>query len=184
MDNNIINSVYESLKESTPGVVEAAAEYNAIEDKIKSNRYSRDTLNNEIYPKRDMLRESLETKTSDALKKARGLVEQYRQDAADRETLNPAELTDDIKLLQSGISLNTKDIKGMLKRNTNNRTMSQIILRYAADHNIDTGGVIYVGGEAEAETAKHLDEIISIYGKWINQPNAQETLDEIFNSVK
>jgi hypothetical protein len=36
----------------------------------------------------------------------------------------------------------------MLKRNSENRTMTQLILRFADEHGIETGGTYYVGNTA------------------------------------
>lgn len=62
-------------------------------------------MKDDIYPKRDALRRKIETASEGAIQEARNLVAQYRADAAELNNLDPAELTDDVKLLQSGITL-------------------------------------------------------------------------------
>ena len=181
MDKNIVETIYNTLEARTDEISKVVAERDAMEEKINSGRYSPQVLKDEMYPKRDELRRRVRSLCEGSLQEARNLVEQYRQDAAELNNLNPADLTDDVKLLQSGITLLPRDIQGMLQRNKGNRTMSQIILRYAKEHDIDTGGTYYVGGQEEKETADGLDAIIHYYKNWIDKPNAIKMLNTFFH---
>lgn len=180
MDNNIVQTVYDSLEAATTEIDKTRSEYAAIEKKIKEGRYSNQTLQKEIYPKRDALRGKIRTDSARAIDSARELVNQYRQDAAKLDNLNPADITDDIKLLQAGIPLLERDVLAILERNQGNRTMTQLALRYAKEHGIDTK-TYYIGGQAEAETANNLDGILSYYAKWIDKDNAHDMLRRFFN---
>lgn len=179
MDTNIVDSVYNALDSSTDELQESIQAMNTLEEKIKSGRYTDKVLKEEIYPKRDALRAKIRDDSARAISNARGLIEQYRADAEKLNNLNPAELTDDIKLLQDGIELRQSDIEGMLERNKENRTMTQIILRYAERHKIETG-VVYTGGQKEKETARNLESILYYYKKWIAEPNAKDMLRQFF----
>ena len=152
-----------------------------LETKIKENRYSRQALEKEIYPQRDALRAEIRTKSEGAIKEAKGLIEKYRQDAEALNDLDPAEITDDIKLLQAGIPLLPRDIQAILKRNSSNRTMTQLALRYAEEHKIDTHGTFYIGGQQEKETADTLDGMLYYVEKYIDKPDAQTMIDKFFN---
>jgi len=68
----------------------------------------------------------------------------------------------------------------MLKRNATNRTMVQIIMRYANEHNIDTGSVYYIAGQEERQTAQNLETILFYYKNWIDKPEAKKMLDKFF----
>lgn len=179
MDNNIVQSVYDSLDASTAQIATKLEEFNRLGEEAKSGRYSQQGLH-EIYEKQDTLRGEIQNDSKTAINTAKSLVAQYRADSAERNNLNPAELTDDVKLLQSGIILRKNDIQGMLKRNASNRTMTQIILRYAEEHGIDTG-VVYNSGDEEEATAKNLEGILYYYGRWIDKPNAKSMLNRFFN---
>ena len=181
MDNNIVSTVFDTLDSRTEEIGKVMAERDALEEKIKANRYTPQVLKNEIYPKRDELRRKITSMCNTALKEAQSHIDQYRQDAAELNNLDPAELTDDVKLLQSGITLLPRDVQGMLKRNSGNRTMTQVILRYAQEHNIDTGGTYYIGGQAEEENARNLEGILYYYKNWIDKPNGREMLRKFFN---
>ena len=68
----------------------------------------------------------------------------------------------------------------MLERNRENRTMLQMILRYAEKNGIDAGGAKHVGGEAELESAKRLEGLADIYRKWLTTNDAKIMLAKIF----
>ncbi len=59
--------------------------------------------------------------------------------------------------------------------------MTQIVLRYAQEHNIDTGGTYYIGGKAEEDTARNLEAAVSYYRKWIDKAQAKHMLYKFFN---
>ena len=181
MTQNIVKDVYTTLQKRAEEIGKAVAERDRLEEKIKSGRYSSQTLNAEVYPKRDALRQEIRSSSDNAIKEAKALIEQYRKDADALNDLDPAQITDDIKLLQPGIVLTSRDVKAIIERNKTNRTMTQIALRYAKQNNIDVGGTIYVGGEAERETADTLDGLLYYVAKYIDKPEAKEMIDKFFN---
>ena len=61
MDNNIVQTVYSTLETRTDEISKVIAERDALEEKIKSGRYSPQTLKDEIYPKRDALKSKVKT---------------------------------------------------------------------------------------------------------------------------
>lgn len=127
------------------------------------------------------MNQQIKAQSEKAIQAAKALVAKYRADAEKRNNLDPAELTDDVKLFQTGIPLLPRDIQAILERNSGNRTMTQLALRYAKEHGIETGGTNYTGGEAERQTANALDEIIRYYSRWIDKRNAKDVLRRFFN---
>lgn len=180
MDNNIIETVYNHLDAKTDDIIGMGVQCKEIDKKINSGRYTQKTIDSELKPKLDELRRNQRKACDAALNEARELVEQYRFDAAEQDKLNPAELTDDVKLLQSGIYLKPRDIEGMLRRNEGNKTMTQIILRYAEENKIDTGNVHYRGAVEYEDTARGLEQIIYYYGRWIDKANSKQMLRKFF----
>ena len=180
MDNNIVQTVFDSLEADTTEINKTKAEHAALEAKIKEGRYSNQTLQKEIYPKRDALKRKIADDSARAIEKAKGLVAQYREDAERLNDLDPSAITDDIKLLTAGVPLLPRDINAILERNKDNRTMTQLALRYAKEHNIDMKGTFYVGGEAEKQNANNLDTLIYYYSRWIDKENAHEMLRKFF----
>ena len=180
MDNNIVQTVFDTLEARTAEIAATRAEYDKMEEKAKSGRYSPQALTQDIYPKRDALRAKIQDDSAKAIREAGALVAQYRADAAELDCLDPAQITDDIKLLQSGITLRPRDIEAILKRNSENRTMTQIVLRYAQDHKIDVKAY-YSGGDEEEKTARGLENVLYYYKNWIDKPNAMDMLHKFFN---
>ena len=178
---DINDAVYNTLDTFTDEIQESTKELDALEAEIKSNKYTQQALKDEIFPKRDAIRKKIDGTAEKALSTANALIKQYRDEAAEANYLDPSKLTDDVRLLQPGITLTAGDIQGMLKRNEGNRTMLQVILRYAEEHKIDTGNVVYCGGEAEEKTAQELETILYYYKKWIREKNAKSMLNEFFH---
>lgn len=182
MDNNIFQTVFDSLEADIAALDKDKAEYADLEAKIKEGRYSNQTLTKDVYPKLYEMKRKIESGCTNAIQKARGLVAQYREDADRLNDLNPSDITDDIKLLQAGIPLLPRDINAILERNKDNRTMTQLALRYAEEHGIKVDAY-YIGGQAEKENADSLDQLISYYAKWIDKENAHEILRKYFDCV-
>ena len=178
--DNIVQNVYDALKADTEDIGKIVVRRDELEDAIKSGKYTPQALRDEIYPERDNLRGQVAGKREAAINKAKALVQQYRKDSEKLNDLNPADITDDIKLLQSGVTLRERDIVSILDRNAGNRTMLQLAMRYAEDHGIDMHGRYYIGGQQEQRTADNLDTLIDYYSRWIDKRNAVEMLDKFF----
>lgn len=178
---NIAGAVKASLEKSMNEIQTTTAEIASLEDKRKSGRYSRETLRDEIIPAISAAKSRLEAQKRAASADAKAIIDAFRQKVDDDNQLNPAEITDDIKLLQSGLPLYECDLKAMLSRNANNKTMSQLILRYAEEREMYNVGR-YIGGTAERQLADSLDGITdSFVNQWIDsQEDAAEMLGSYF----
>ena len=182
--DKITQAVYDTLATKAEEIRQDIEAREAVDALISSGRYNAKYVESDLRPKRDSLRMKINSASESAIQEAQNLINQYRKEAADRNRLDPAELTDDVKLLQPGIKLEPRDIQGMLERNGTNRTMTQIILRYAKENGIDTGGMWYVGGQQEEETARALEGTLSYYRKWIATPDAKKMLDKFFGIIE
>ncbi len=177
---DIVNEVYTTLQNGTQEISEDLTALEQVESDIKSNRYSHRAITDELLPKREELQMRINSRADRALSDARKLVTEYEQTIADRETLNPDELTDDVKLFAPGINLTSRDIEGIMRRNSKNPTMLQIAQRYAQANNIPLS-VGYAPDNREKESAQNLKDIISIYGNWIKKPGNRIMLDQFFD---
>lgn len=181
--DKITQAVYDTLATRTEEIGKDIEEREVTDALISSGRYNAKYVESDLRPKRDNLRMKINYAADSAIQEAQNLINQYRKEAADRNRLDPAELTDDVKLLQPGIKLLPRDIEGMLERNSTNRTMTQIILRYAKENGIEMGGTWYIGGQQEEETAKALEGTLSYYRRWITTPDAKKMLDKFFGII-
>lgn len=175
----ISQQVYDILDADTAGLDELKNELASVENDIRSGRFNIEALNKELYPKKDALNRQLKDESDRAIEHAKKRVDEYRKAAEKENVLDASKITDDIKLLQPGITLLERDIEGILNRNKNNRTMVQIVMRYAKEHDIPVKPA-YQGFLQEENTARQLDTVISYYAKWIDKPNAKEMLDKFF----
>ena len=181
MDNNIEQSVYNYLTENITEINNSSDKHNLdyTESEIKAGTYSDKALQSEIYPYRDKLRQAVRSRYDAMMDSARKMVAEYRSSAERLNDLNPDDINDDIKLLQTGITLLPRDIEALLRRNSSNRTMSQLILRYAKEHGIETNSM-YTGTHDEMQRAKNLESTLHYYEKWVDKPNALDILNRFF----
>lgn len=179
--SEFVQEVYEYLSKKTDEINKLLRTSEAIEEKIRSGRYSDAVVRQELKPQRDDLKAEIRQKSEKAIRDAREKVNEYRQKIQAENTLNPKDLTDDIKLLRAGITLNADDLRAMLDRNSENKTMVQVVLRYAKEHNIDLG-LTYTGGDEERKTADQLESVLDYYAGWIGTPQASKTLDRFFGA--
>ena len=179
---NIIETVYDALKESTKEVQKVVEEKAQLEEKVKAGRYSAETVQNEIKPRIDDLKRKTKSLSEQAIADAAALVSKYRDEIEERYWLDPDELNDDIKLLQAGIPLSVRDVQAILRRNENNRTMTTLALRYAEQHDLKIEHSYTFERELKAarETADALDQVLIYYPNWIGTDHAFTMLDKFF----
>lgn len=175
----IENDVYSLLKERTEQAAAVSTNLSAVNAEIKSGRYTSEALK-EYYDKQSDLRGKLNSIVEGADRDARQLVAAYQDKLRDEDCLDPKELTDDVKLLSSGLPLLPRDLKMILERNKGNRTMLQLTLRYAKQHDIDLG-TYYTGNEQKIKDANNLLTTIGLYtSHWMKENNAATMLDRFF----
>lgn len=181
--DNILNTVYDELKEATTEIQKVVTEKNDLEDRVKSNRYSAETVKREFEPRIDDLKQKIRSMKEKTFADAKALVSSYRAEMDERNNLDASELTDDIRLLQSGIPLTERDVEHILRRAENNRTMSIVALRYAEQHGLKIQHRPYtfeLEQQAARDTANALDEIIAYFPRWIDTNRAFIMLDQFF----
>ena len=176
---NIYQSVYDTLSEGTESLKGRKASVKELNEKIDSGRYSSTALQAEIYPKRDELKRSIRGDADKILDNARNMIAEHEEELRKLDVLNPSDITDDVKLFNSGIVLNANDIKGILERNKTNRTMTQIALRYAEQHNIKVD-VYYNKSANVIRELDGLKDAVNRYSRWIDKENATEILNKFF----
>lgn len=179
---NIIETVYDALKESTKEVQKVVEEKAQLEEKVKAGRYSAETVQNEIKPRIDDLKRKTKSLSEQAIADAAALVSKYRDEIEERYCLDPGELNDDIKLLQAGIPLSVRDVQAILRRNENNRTMTTLALRFAEQHDLKIEHSYTFERELKAarDTADALDQVLTYYPNWIGTDRAFTMLDKFF----
>lgn len=94
MDTHILTTVCDTLEAHTEQIALIIADRNAIDEKIKSGRYSAETVQKELHPKRNALEQQIKVESDRAIQAAQALVNKYRADAEALDELNPADITE------------------------------------------------------------------------------------------
>jgi len=181
MTENIMLDIVKDLEARTTDLAPTVADVAKLEADLKSNRYSAQAIKEEITPKLNAAREKIRAAKNEANKAVAAMVNTYITDLQRMDALDPAELTDDFKLLNGGVTLTAHDIKFMLERNAKNRTMSQAILRYAKEHDITLPGVTYIDHDKEIRDAQTIPGTVALYvDHWMHTADAMNILKKMF----
>ena len=179
---NITEQVYTALSESTEAIAKDVAKYTKLQDESKSGKLTEKGIKEDLWPAMNDLRIKIRNDSEAAIRNAENMVAEYRKNAARLNDLDPRRLTDDVRLLQAGVTLLPKDLEAILERNKDNRTMVRIVEMYAKQNKIDLRGILgkYAPSNEEEKTAASLEAILHYYSHWINKGNARQMLDKFF----
>lgn len=142
-----------------------------IEDKIKSNRYSPKIVQDELKPELTSIRRKREAMREDGVSAVRTRANEYIAELRKADQLNPDNLTDDIKLLQSGIALSVDDLEMLFDRNAGNSTMQKLITDFAKQHDRDIQRYYRPANADIISGVKSIPEVMRIVLKWHNKPD-------------
>lgn len=170
---------YEEINGITVGAMKTIqnliAQLNEVEAQISSGIYSAEHIRRELFTKKDVLKGKIRDTREKAEKAAKEVCDEYVQELRDQEELDPALLTDDVRLLQAGVKLNERDAKAMLRRNAGNQTMTQLILRYCKENDIETG-VYYYGNKPIIDVVGAVPTAVKTSLRWSDQENVYDRL--------
>ena len=159
-----------------------AQEYEKLKKERDSGNYTAQYINSELVPEMGKKREELRKLQEEVKKEVRTITEDMKKSISDKERLNPEELTEDVKLLQGGLSLKERDIEGILERNSDNRTMIQLALRYAEEHGLKVN-TLYVSGTEEVRQCDSIALAIDTVVKWYDTESAYRRIyDTVFSN--
>lgn len=167
--------VTESVTESIEKISQKRKLLENLEDEKRSGKLSREYVMKTIDPEISGLKKAIEEMKVEGKKDIESLCEEYTGELIDEDSLHGEDLTDDAKLLNSGITLTKRDLESMLKRNSGNRTMTQVITRYAKEKDIDLG-VYYVGNNETLALVKAVPYTTEIVLKWEGRNGMYEKL--------
>lgn len=146
-----------------------------LEGEKRSGKLSQEYITKTIDPEIRSLKREIEDLKEAGKKTVEKYCEEYRAELIDEDSLHGADLTDDARLLSSGITLKKRDLDSMLNRNSENRTMVQLILRYAKENGIDLGRM-YVGNDETLALVSAVPYTTEIVLKWEGRNGMYEKL--------
>ena len=161
------DGVVDEVQATRDRIRDARAQIRKLEEKNKSGSYSFQKIAENKEEIRSLERD-IESMRSSGKTKIETLCNEYAAELQAEDALKGSEMTPDANLLTSGLSLTKDDLSSMLDRNQGNRTMLQLVLRYAKDHEIDMG-LSYVGNGEAIETLKAIPYTADVVMKWSEQ---------------
>lgn len=146
------NEVYNCMMNGHKSVLEKRSEIAEIDEKLQSGLYVVSVMERLKAAKPEKEKEIDEIKKQ-TIKAAGDIVDKYIEECQAADAINPDDITDDVKILNLPTTASRNDLISILKRNENNSTMQQLVLRYAEEHGIDLDGLQYTGHSDEIEGA-------------------------------
>ena len=172
-NHDFYEEIAKSVRSSAKKMRDLTERMDKLREQKDSGDYSKDYIAKNINPELFSEKRVLDELKVAGMKEIQALCDSYTSELQDEDTLKGSELTDDARLLSSGIKLNKNDLDAMLRRNEGNRTMTQLILRHAEANKIDLGR-IYTGNNPTIATIKSVPYISGIALKWYNNPDMVE----------
>lgn len=161
-NSEFYKNLTDTVKAGLEDIKGARAELKRAEQAISSGVYSAEYVTDTLRPQVAELRKRIEKTVIDTEKKAGAVIKEHAGEVRAGDMLNPAALTDDVKLLAPGIILKERDLVGMLERNEGNATMTQIILRYAEQNGFEDLGVRYSGNRSLADQIESMERTVGL----------------------
>lgn len=112
---------------------------------------------------------------------AKKMCDAYSVEIEAADALNPAEMTDDVKLLNCGVALSENDLRQIATRNQSNSTMCKLVMRYAQQHNMNIG-MQYVGFTAERDAVSNLRAVTDTLFQPEKYTYIEKTFDRVFGA--
>ena len=180
--NNVTKNGLKTLQELSAQIVN-------IREKIESGKYSNGYVRTELIPQKDILKRQMEDVRYKTNTEVQRICAEYTDELRAQDDLDPSLLTDDVKLLKAGVKLTKRDITAMLNRNAGNHTMTQVILRYCKENDIDAG-VHYTGNRPIIDNVAMVPYTVETALKWSDRQSTVyerlmgvgSSMDEVFNS--
>lgn len=152
-------------------VLEIKRKKDELNDKGKS------VLDDEIRKKHREI-QAVKDKTMDLLD---NLEKVYSAKLRDMDSLKADELTEDIKLFNTGIRLTMRDIEDIVERNKDNPTMVQLACRYAKDNGLEgSDNLHYISTSGDIKQLESGNYVAKTCLKWIDN---QKQRDNMINKL-
>ena len=179
-----LNDVYNHLRSKTEEYNTKRVLLAKVRDKINEGVYAGSLLA-ELQETEKALSITLNKFVDQTIKEAQGIFDAEVERLEEENSLRAADLSDDAKILESGILLKKKDIDMMLARPENqNETMRRLINDYVDRNKIKdpaTGLKMNVPGrqnQGEIDSVKHNAAVLTYYKRWMPGEENLKMLDK------
>lgn len=172
--------IKEHLKEKSAELKGLKKEIQAYENSIRSGRYAPEVVSEMQAEIGNLKFRASQIKELTSIDISRKLKE-YIETESEADMLNPADINDDVKLLNAGISITADEVQKLMDRNAGNRTTQQIISRYAKEHGIILARDYISAKKAANDNAEKMRMISQLYiDHWIDDNEQADNMLEQF----
>lgn len=166
-----------AMKENFEAYSTLKAEYDKLTQERQSGTYSVEHINKVIYPRQSELKKAMESAQRKAHSDVDALTKEMGSYLRSLDTLRPEDMTDDVKLFSSGVTLSKRDIQDIIDRNPDNRTMVQLALRYASEKGIQgLEYTHYVSSESQTRNFENIQYCADTVIKWFDKPDGYDRM--------
>lgn len=151
------------------------ADLDVVEEAIKdTKKYNKEYIKNTLIPKRDGLKRQIERRKEAVLDEVQKMTDDRMGELKASDGLNPAEITEDARFLNIGVTLSLKELTDLYDRNEGNNTMQRLITDYAKERNINLPRVYAPANEAEMTSTENLPRVCQTALRWYYNDNVYE----------
>lgn len=143
----------------------------AIDGKIHSKRYTPEIVQRELVPQLQDVKRKMEMRREVGRSAVRSRANEFIAELRAADQLNPDNLTDDIKLLQSGVALSADDLAVLFDRNAGNSTMQKLICDFAKQHDRDIERHYRPANADLIQGVGNIPQVLDVVMKWHNKPD-------------
>ena len=157
MDNKEFFEAYRTIiRSAIDTIADSKREEAKVAEQINSGRFTSEHIAKELQPSLSRLKADRKKTMEKAFDEVTALISSYQKELYASDSLNPGDITEDIRLLQSGLPLTERDLNDILSRSSGNQTMTVLTIRYANEHGIALHGTNATSG---ARAAGELDQM-------------------------
>ena len=170
------NRLVKVMNENFEAYSTLKVEYDKLTQERQSGTYSVDHINKVIYPRQYELKRAMELAQRKAHSDVDALTKEMGSYLRSLDALRPEDMTDDVKLFSSGVTLSKRDIQDIIDRNPDNRTMVQLALRYASEKNIQGLETRYLSSESQTKNFENIQYCADTVIRWYDKPDGYNSM--------
>lgn len=168
LNSEYYEEITNQIKSGINRISDLTKEKNQLDKMIKSGNYAGDKLR-KMTEERNSTGIKLSRIREEEMRTVKNMCDEFAEELRREDDLNPKDIVpEDLELLKHMSILTDRDLKAMIDRNHNNRTMTQIILRHCREHgNRDLQlGIIYEGNNSLIQNVNMIPDLCKTFFRY------------------
>ena len=168
LNSEYFTGITKQIQSGINTIADLTREKNQLDKMIKSGNYAGQKLH-EMAEERTSVGMRLSAERDNQMRTIKAMCAEFAEELRKEDDLNPKDIAkDDWALLTSGIDyMTTRDLEAMIDRNSNNRTMLQLILRCAKEHGrANELAISYVGNDTKIQNVNLIPELCKTFFRY------------------